>query len=462
MNCFLKDEMRDECGVFAMLNNGDMHDIAHCCYYALYTLQHRGQESCGIAVDNHGVLNYVKDKGWVNKVFTDDNLAGLKGNVAIAHVRYSPASAAAAENIQPIIAECKYGKLALAMNGSLANFEKLRRMLLDDGSVFVAFNDTEMMVKLISKYQVECGGSLEQAIAKLMTVTEGAYAAVAMQGQKIVAFRDPYGIRPLCIGKLGNSYMVASESCAFDSLGGKIVRDVAPGEIVTIDKNGITSFHAVKKEKTAACIFEYVYIARPDSYIDGVSVNEARVNAGRQLFRECPCDADMVIGAPDSALSAAIGYAREAGIEYGRGLIRNNYVGRTFIQPKQEMRDIAVRIKFNVNKNEIAGKRIVMVDDSIVRGTTTRIIIQMLKNAGAKEVHMRISSPPVKFPCYFGVDTPTSSQLIANKMTKDEICRMVGADSLGYLSLEGLIKSVPCDLQQCVACFNGDYCIKKE
>lgn len=453
---------RDECGVFGILNNGEMHRLAHCAYYALYALQHRGQESCGIAVENHGVLNYYKNMGLVHEVFSEQILSGLNGNAAIAHVRYSTAGGSRLENAQPTIGEGKYGKIALVHNGNLANCDKLRNMLAEQGEVFTASNDTELLIKLITKYQVQAGGDLEAAVARLMTVSEGAYAIIVMQGQKLVAFRDPYGIRPLCIGKLGNSYMLASESCAFDALGGEIVRDVLPGEIVTIDKSGLHSRRVVEKPNAAACIFEYVYFARPDSYIDGISVHEARINAGRILARECPCEADMVIGAPDSALAAAIGFARESGIPYGRGLIRNNYIGRTFIQPTQEMRDMAVKIKFNVNRNEIEGKRIVMVDDSIVRGTTTRVIVQMLKKAGAKEVHMRISSPPVKHPCFYGIDTPTSTQLIANRMTVDEIRQMIGADSLGYLSLEGLKQSVPANIGQCVACFTGEYCVPKE
>ena len=457
------EEIREECGIFGIYGSAkDGLDVSRLAYFALYALQHRGQESCGIAVDNQGVLSFHRDMGLVSEVFNNAVLDTLKGRLAVGHVRYSTAGGSLCENVQPMIAESRFGRMVLAHNGNLANHDALRQDLYESGETFISSNDTELVIKLIARYQA-MEGSPEKAIAKLMGASKGAYAIVLMMQGKVIGFRDPYGIRPLCIGKLKNSYVFASESCVFDTIGAEFVRDVLPGEIITLDDDGMHSHRVDNKEKSALCVFEYVYFARPDSFIDGISVNEARLQAGRILAQEHPVEADLVIGAPDSALTAAIGYSRESGIEYGHGLIRNRYVGRTFIQPKQELREAAVRIKFSAMKSEVQGKRVIMVDDSIVRGTTTRIIVQMLKDAGAKEVHMRISSPPVKFPCYYGIDTATSSQLIANRMSVDEIRQMIGADSLAYLSLGGLL-NVPVGLKcgLCDACFTGNYCIPHE
>jgi amidophosphoribosyltransferase len=377
-------------------------------------------------------------------------------------VRYSTKGSGDWINCQPVVVSYRDGMMALAHNGSLVNTAALAREMGNEGSVFIADNDTELIVKLLARYLVQ-EDTVADAVRMTMTKAKGSYAIAMMMPGKLIAFRDPLGIRPLCLGKLNNSYLVASESCAITVLGGEFIRDIRPGEIIIIDENGVQSHQAAAAAESHLCIFEYVYFARPDSYIDNASVHRARLEAGAILAKESPAEADLVIGVPDSALSAALGFARESGIPYGHGLIRNRYVGRTFIQPTQGMRDTTVKIKFSPLRNEIEGKRIVMVDDSIVRGTTTRIIVQMLKNAGAKEVHLRISSPPVRFPCHYGIDTANAAQLIASKLSVDEIRQLAGADSLAYLSLEGLHKT-PVGLNRglCDACFTGDYCVPLE
>jgi len=408
----------------------------------------------------------------VPEVFNNTVLEHLKGKMAIGHVRYSEGGSNYRENIQPIVIKYKAGQLALAYNGSLVNADQVRRDMEEKGAVFQANNDAELITNLISRYRIY-SNNIEEALVKVMKDIKGAYAFVTLTANKLIGTRDPLGMKPLCIGCINNSYVIASESCALDAVGANFVRDVNPGEIVVIEESGIKSINTEKSKETGLCIFEFVYFARHDSYIDGISVYEARLEAGKRLAVEHPVDADIVIGAPDSGLIAAMGYSRQSGIPYGAGLIKNRYVGRTFIRPSQEQREIAVRIKFNTIRSEIEGKRIIMVDDSIVRGTTTKAIVQMLKNAGAKEVHIRVSSPPYRFPCHFGIDTPSEKQLVASAYSLEEIRELIGADSLEYLSLEGLIKT-PVGFKLgsksdselglkhnfCCACFNGKYPIE--
>lgn len=450
------DKLREECGVFGIFNKDD-HDVARLTYYGLYALQHRGQESAGIAVSDNGTILYHKDMGLVPEVFDQVILNHLKGKMAIGHVRYSTTGASLRENAQPMVIKYKNGQLALAHNGNLVNAAELREQLESNGAIFQTTNDSEVIASLISKYRI-ASDNIEQAIMKMMKDVRGSYALTILTPKRLVGIRDPLGIRPLCIGLLDNSYVLASESCAFDSIGAQYIRDVNPGEIVLIGDDGIESIQTEVPDHSDLCIFEYVYFARPDSFIDGASVHEARMEAGRRLAIEHPVEADLVIGAPDSGITAALGFSEQSGIPFGTGLLKNRYIGRTFIQPDQGQREIGVRIKFNAMKSAIEGKRVVMIDDSIVRGTTTKRIVQMLKNAGAKEVHMRVSSSPIKHPCYFGIDTSSRKQLVASSHTVEEIREMIGADSLGYLSLEGLLKTpkgIRCGL--CTACFDGNY-----
>jgi len=455
-NDYVLEKMKEECGVFGIFNN-DNFDVAHMTYYGLYALQHRGQESAGIAVNDKGTIVYHKDMGLVPEVFNDVILDHLKGQMAIGHVRYSTTGASMRENAQPMVMKYINGQMALAHNGNIVNASELRAKLERNGAIFQSTNDTEVIANLISRYRLTCE-NIEETLIKVSEEIRGSYALVILTPKRLVGIRDPLGIRPLCIGKIDNSYILASESCAIDAVGGTFVRDVEPGEIVLIGENGITSVKMNNIPESRLCIFEFVYFARPDSVIDGASVHNARLEAGRRLAIEHPVEADIVIGAPDGGLNAALGYARESKIPYGQGLLKNRYVGRTFIQPSQGQRELGVKIKFNAMRSEIEGKRVVMIDDSIVRGTTTRRIVQMLKNAGAKEVHMRVSSPPYKFPCFFGIDTPSTKELVASENTVEDIRNMIGADSLGYLSLEGLLKTpVGARCKFCTACFDGKY-----
>lgn len=450
-------KLKEECGVFGVFNNNENHDVARLTYHGLYALQHRGQESAGIAVNDEGIILQHKDMGLVPEIFNEVVLNHLKGKIAIGHVRYSTTGASMRENAQPMVVKYKIGQLALAHNGNLVNAAQLRTELEESGAIFQSTSDTEVIANLISRHRVG-SDNIEDTLVKVMSQIKGSYALVIVTPKRLIGIRDPLGIRPLCIGLLGKSYVLASESCALDSIGAEFVRDVNPGEMVLIGEEGMTSVQTDTPGCSKLCIFEFVYFARPDSIMDGASVHRARVEAGRRLAIEHPVDADIVIGAPDGGLNAALGYSRQSGIPYGQGLLKNRYVGRTFIQPEQGQRENGVRIKFNAMKNEVAGKRVIMVDDSIVRGTTTRRIVQMLKDAGAKEVHMRVSSPPYKFPCYFGIDISSSKQLVASRYTVDEIRKMIGADSLGYLSLEGLLQT-PVDARCgfCTACFNSLY-----
>jgi amidophosphoribosyltransferase len=449
-------KLKEECGVFGIFNN-DRHDVAHVTYHGLYALQHRGQESAGIAVNDEGIILHHKDMGLVPEIFNDVVLNHLKGRIAVGHVRYSTTGASLRENAQPMVVKYKIGQLALAHNGNLVNAAELRTAMEENGAIFQTTSDTEVIANLISRYRVG-SDNIEDTLTKVMKDIKGSYALVIVTPKRLVGIRDPLGIRPLCLGKLENSYVLASESCAFDSVGAEFIRDIRPGEIVLIGDDGVKSVQTEVPGKSRLCIFEFVYFARPDSTIDGASVLQARIEAGKRLAIEHPVEADLVIGAPDGGLNAALGYSRQSGIPYGQGLLKNRYVGRTFIQPEQGQRESGVRIKFNAMKSEISGKRVIMVDDSIVRGTTTRRIVQMLKDAGAREVHMRVSSPPYKFPCYFGIDISSSKQLVASRYTVEEIRKMIGADSLGYLSLEGLLRipyGTGCDF--CTACFNSSY-----
>ncbi len=440
--------------------SADGLDVASACYYGLYALQHRGQESCGIAVNDRGIIRCHKDAGLVNEVFGNGVLAGEElrsGQMAVAHVRYSTAGSSARRNAQPLVVNHVKGSMALAHNGALTNAAELREELEMTGAIFHTTSDTEVITYVITRERLN-SSSIEEAVARAMDVIAGAYSLVVMSPTKLIGVRDPHGFRPLCIGKLGESTILASESCALDSVGATFVRDVAPGEIVVIDKNGLRSDarHVGEKPKTT-CVFEYIYFARPDSVIDQSSVHVARVRAGSFLALEHPVQADVVIGVPDSGLDAAIGYAKTSGIPYGVGFIKNKYIGRTFIQPTQSDREDKVRIKLNPIQSVVAGKRVVLVDDSIVRGTTSARIVRLLREAGAKEVHLRSSAPPFMHPCYFGTDIDSRDKLIACRHTMGEIKEILGVDSLGYLSCENAKKLTDNCEGFCTACFDGNY-----
>ncbi len=459
INEFYSDGLHEECGVFGMYDL-DGGDVASTIYYGLFALQHRGQESCGIAVsDTEGPKGKVmcsKGMGLVNEVFDAEGLEKLKGNIGVGHVRYSTAGASNNQNVQPLVLNYVKGTLMLAHNGNLVNALELRKELEYTGAIFQTTIDTEVIAYLIARERLNTG-TVEDAVKNAMRKLKGAYSLVISSPRKLIGARDPFGFRPLVIGKRDNSYILASETCALDAVGAEFVRDVKPGEIVMLDKDGITSDESLCTVKPAKCIFEYIYFARPDSYVDGVSVYNSRIMAGKILAQMHPADADIVVGVPDSGNAAAMGFALQAGIPYRVGFIKNTYVGRTFIKPKQSARESSVKIKLNVLKEVVAGKRVVMVDDSIVRGTTSGLIVKMLKDAGATEVHVRISSPPFLFPCYFGTDVPSCDQLIAHQHTIDQICQLIGADSLGYLDGERLPELIEGDTGYCDACFSGNY-----
>lgn len=453
---FRIDKLNEECGVFGVYGRDDL-DSARLTYYALYALQHRGQESAGIAVNNNGEFAYHKDMGLVPEIFNEEIIKGLTGQSAIGHVRYSTTGASLRDNAQPMVIKYKNGHMGLAHNGNLVNASEVRDRLEGEGVIFQSSNDSEVILNLISRFRLKTS-CIEDAIVKVMDEIKGSYALVILTPKKLIGVRDPFGIRPLCIGQLENSYVLASETCALDAVGASYVRDVKPGEIIVIDRDGLASVQTNVSAESKLCIFEHIYFARPDSYIDGASVYRSRIEAGIRLAKDHPVAADLVIGVPDSGLTAAMGYSTESGIPYGVGLIKNRYIGRTFIQPDQDQREKGVRIKLNALKDAIDGKRVIMIDDSIVRGTTSRRIVQLLRDAGAKEVHMRISSPPLKFPCYFGIDISSKSQLVAAEHTVEEIRDLIGADSLGYLSVEGVLNTpVGSKCGFCTACFRGDY-----
>ena len=460
----ITDKLREECGVFGIYDfSGE--NVASTIYYGLFALQHRGQESCGIAVsDTKGPKGKVlshKGMGLVNEVFDSESMEKLAGDIGVGHVRYSTAGGSTRENAQPLVLNYIKGTLALAHNGNLINAPELRDELAHDGAIFQTTIDSEVIAYQIARERVHTP-SVERAVAGAMKKLKGAYSLVVMSPRKLIGARDPFGFKPLCIGKRENAYILASESCALDTIGAEFIRDVEPGEIVTITPDhGIQSdrsmcFSGEEQHKTARCIFEYIYFGRPDSYMDGVSIYHSRIQAGRYLAMDSPVEADLVVGVPESGNAAALGYSLESGIPYGTAFVKNGYVGRTFIKPKQSSRESSVRVKLNVLREAVEGKRVIMIDDSIVRGTTSDRIVRMLREAGAKEVHMRVSSPPFLHPCYFGTDVPEREQLIAHNRSVDEICRIIGADSLGYLRLERLSEMVD-GLPVCRGCFTGKY-----
>lgn len=453
------DKLQEECGVFGIYDF-DGNDVASTIYYGLFALQHRGQESCGIAVSDTCAecgVSSSKGMGLVHEVFTPEDLEQLKGNIGVGHVRYSTAGGSTRENAQPLVLHYIKGTLALAHNGNLINTPELRKELAYSGAIFQTTIDSEVIAYHIARERVR-SGSAEAAVAAAMKKIKGAYSLVVMSPRKLIAARDPFGFKPLCIGKRDHAYIVASETCALDTVGAELVREVRPGEIVTITPEGIKSDTSLclSKDKEARCIFEYIYFARPDSQIDGVSVYQSRILAGKFLAFDSPVEADLVVGVPESGNAAALGYSLQSGIPYGTAFVKNTYVGRTFIQPKQKSRESSVRVKLNVLRETVCGKRVIMIDDSIVRGTTSDRIVRMLREAGAVEVHVRVSSPPFLYPCYFGTDVPCEDQLIAHNRTIEEICELIGADSLGYLQLERLGEMVQ-NLPHCVGCFTGSY-----
>lgn len=449
----------EECGVFGAYDM-DGHDVAPSIYYGLFALQHRGQESCGIAVtDTYGERKVLSKKGLglVNEVFDGESLSELKGNLGVGHVRYSTAGGTRVENAQPLVINYVKGTLAIAHNGNLVNAVELRKELEYTGAIFQTTIDSEVIAYHIARERLNTR-TAEEAVRNAMKKIRGAYALVVNSPRKMIGARDPFGLKPLCIGKRDRTYFLASESCAISAVDAEFVRDVRPGEIVTITKDGIASdmSMALEEDRQARCIFEYIYFARMDSTIDGVNVYHSRILAGKALARSYSVEADLVVGVPDSGLVAARGYSEESGIPTGMAFHKNSYVGRTFIKPKQSERESSVKIKLNVIPEVVKGKRIVMVDDSIVRGTTCANIIRMLKNAGASEVHVRISSPPFLYPCYFGTDVPSNEQLIAHSHTPEQIREMIGADSLGYMEISKLREMVG-SLGYCDACFTGNY-----
>ena len=459
-NCFdpAGDKPGEECGVFGVYNRGDVENVASLCYYGLYALQHRGQESCGIAVNDGGVVTNHRDLGLVNEVFTRDVLASLgTGGMAIGHVRYATTGNRRRSNAQPLVINHIKGSMTLATNGNVTNAAQLREEQELRGCIFQTTSDTEVIAYAITRERLT-SKSIEEALEGAMKHLQGAYSMVLMSPRKMIAVRDPHGFRPLCMGKIGDSVVFASESCALNAVDAEFVRDIEPGEIVIADENGVRSIQTKKENPTSLCVFEYVYFARPDSVVDGASVHMARVHAGERLAIEHPIEADVVIGVPDSGIDGAMGYARQSGIPYGMGFLKNKYIGRTFIAPTQKQREDHVRIKLNPIAATVAGKRVIMVDDSIVRGTTCTKIIRLLKEAGALEVHVRLTCPPFLYPCYFGTDVDSSENLIAYNNTIDEVRQIIGADSLGYLSIEALpFLAEGCTLGICNGCFTGKY-----
>ena len=455
------EQIHEECGVFGIFNReAESVDTARCVYFALYALQHRGQEACGIAVNDGNLISLYKDLGLVHEVFDEKILSGMKGSIAIGHARYSTTGGNNRRNIQPLGVDYIKGSLVIAHNGNVSNAALLRQELEQQGAVFQCTSDTEVIAFLIAKERLTAN-SVEEAVARVAPRLEGSFSLLVMSPKKLIALRDPKGMRPLCMGHLGKSPVFASESCALDSIGASFDRDVRPGELIVVDESGervMESGINPDASKCALCVFEHIYFARPDSVIDGQSVYQARLEAGRILARSHPVQADLVIGVPDSGLAAAIGFAQESGIPYGEGLVKNRYIGRTFIQPTQNGRESAVSIKLSALRRCVEGKRVVMIDDSIVRGTTMRQIVDLLKRAGATEVHVRISAPEFLWPCYYGTDIDDRSQLASVKFTHEELTERIGADSLGFLPL-AQVKEIAKDskLNFCTACFSGDY-----
>ena len=447
------DKMEEECGVFGVYSK-EVKKVSSLTYYGIYALQHRGQESAGITVSNFGEKTTFKGMGLVADVFSSEKLDELKGNAAIGHVRYSTSGASQLVNAQPLESKFKLGQIAVAHNGNLVNAEIIKELLEDSGSTFITDIDSEVIINMIAR---KASKGLEEAIRSTVSAIKGSYSLVILADQKLIGVRDPYGIRPLCLGQNDEGdYFLASESCALDAVGADLIRDIEPGEMVVIDDHGVKSIKYAENTKNAPCSFETIYFARPDSIIDGKSAFQVRVESGRYLARQKPVEADVVIGVPDSGIPAAIGFAEESGIPYTVGLIKNKYIGRTFIKPSQELREKAVQVKLNPLKVNVVGKRVVVVDDSLVRGTTSRLLIQMLRKAGATEVHFRSASPAVKYPCYFGIDTAHRKELIASTHSIEEIKEVIGADSLDYLTLPNLAKVLGSE-DFCLGCFDGEY-----
>jgi amidophosphoribosyltransferase len=460
----IDDKLHEECGVFGVFDSDGNRDVAPLVYYGLFSLQHRGQESTGIAAAHERTIECHKGMGLVGDIFNPEILSRIKGSAAVGHVRYSTAGSSSIENAQPFVSRSRLGSIAVAHNGTLTNADVMRELLEDAGIGFTSSSDSEVIINLIAKNYRK---GVEKALTDTLKVIKGSYALVVLTGDALVGARDPNGIRPLCLGKQEESWILASESCAIDAVGGEFIRDIEPGELIIISKEQVLTFSFSEKTRRASCAFEYVYFARPDSIIDEVDVYGARVRAGEILGRESGVVADLVIGVPDSGMPAAIGYGRATGTPFGMGIVKSKYVGRTFIAPNQDMREKAVSVKHNVIASEVRDKRVVLIDDSIVRGTTSRWLVSILKQAGAREVHIRICSPPVRFPCYFGIDTPHRRDLISNVNSVDELCKSLGADSLAFISVEGLLDSLyrqGCGLKKgsdkpgyCLGCFTGEY-----
>lgn len=451
--------IHEECGVFGLYCTDPQRSAAATVYSALFALQHRGQESAGMAINDDGVITSHKDVGLVSEVFTPQVMEHMgQGQIAVGHVRYATTGLKSRENAQPLVINHVKGSMVLAHNGNLTNAAELREKLELSGAIFHTTSDTEVIAYTITSQRLHTP-SIEEAVAETMDLIQGAYSLVIMSSQKLIAARDPNGFRPLCIGTVEDGYVFASESCALDAIGAKFVRDVEPGEIVVVDKNGLRSITSHCNQcKSSLCVFEFIYFARPDSVMDCASVHEARLRAGSFLALEHPVQADIVIGVPDSGLDAAIGYARQSGIPYGIGFIKNKYIARTFIAPGQKSRQDKVRLKLNPIASVVKGKRVVMIDDSIVRGTTSERIVRLLREAGATEVHVRVSAPPFLHPCYFGTDIDSRDHLIACNHTPEEIAKIIGADSLGYLSVDSVHKLANgCKRTFCDGCFTGHY-----
>lgn len=461
---------KDECGVVGIYG---AENAASLSYFALVALQHRGQESAGIAVSDGQKISLRKDMGLVGDIFEQGHFEKLKGKISVAHVRYATAGGRTIENAQPFLNSFKYGSIALAHNGQLVNHGELKAMLEDYGYTFSSTSDSEVILKLIVRKFIENGGkpgskskkALEgakaqktflDAIVQAVSMIKGSFALCIMTEDTLIGVRDPNGIRPLCLGKNGDGWILASESCAIDAVNGEYVRDIEKGEIIVINKDGVNSIKISQKEPKRTCIFEYVYFARPDSVIDGISVQDSRYRMGKELARESPQEADVVVGVPDSGIGAAMGYSKESGIPYVTGIIKNKYIGRTFIAPTQAERENMVFVKLNAIKSDLSGKRVIVIDDSIVRGTTSRRLVQILRRAGAREVHFRVSSPQVKFPCHLGIDTPSKNELISSTHELEEIRKEIGADSLAFISIDGMRKALG-ESGFCEGCFCGEY-----
>jgi amidophosphoribosyltransferase len=445
------DKLKEECGIFGIVSHPE---AARIVYLGIYALQHRGQESAGIVSSDRKKLHIEKGMGYVADLFNESRLERLRGDSALGHVRYSTAGESAAWNAQPILIDCWRGSMALAHNGNLTNASFLRHELERDGAIFHSTSDSEVILHLISRSRRR---TLQEAFVEALRVVQGAFSLLLLTPEYLLAARDPHGFRPLCIGRVNGSYAIASETCAFDLINAEYIRDVEPGEVVRVEESSLDSQMPLPKEKPAFCVFEHIYFSRPDSLVFGRTVNASRREMGRYLAREHAVEADVVVPVPDSGVSAAIGYSQESGIALEFGLIRNHYVGRTFIEPKQSIRNFGVKVKLNPVREILRGRRVVLVDDSIVRGTTSRKIVHIIRAAGAKEIHMRITAPPIMAPCYYGIDIPTRHELIASTKSVEEIRKFIGADSLGYLSLEAVLRSVEDKKQYCSACFTDRY-----